>query len=173
MKTYAEEKEDYVFYDHQFEGEKIAETIMRRLRFSNAEIETAQVLIRDHMFNLTPDLSKKGVRRLVRRVGAERIRDLLRLRIADRLGNRSNPRTLEPHFKKLVRQIREIERDEECLHVRDLAIGGEDLIARGLKPGPIFREILNDLLEKVLDDPSFNTPEKLNRLVDEWLQMRK
>ena len=170
MKAFAEEKDDYVFYDHQFEGESMAEEIMRRLRFSNSEIETAQVLIREHMFNLTPDLSKKGVRRLVRRVGAERIRDLLRLRIADRLGNRSNPRTLEPHFKKLIRQIREIERDEECLHIKDLAIGGKELIARGLRPGPVFSKILNALLERVLDDPSLNTPEDLNQLVDEWLR---
>ncbi len=170
MKTYAEEKEDYVFYDHQFEGEKMAEEIMRRLRFSNSEIDAARVLIREHMFNLTPDLSKKGVRRLLRRVGSDRIRDLLRLRIADRLGNKNNPRTLEPHFKDLIRQIREIERDEECLHVQDLAIGGNDLIARGLEPGPIFSEILNSLLEKVLDDPSLNTRERLNELVDEWLR---
>jgi tRNA nucleotidyltransferase (CCA-adding enzyme) len=169
-KYFNEGKQDYVFYDHQFKSADVAERIMKRLRFPTKEITQAKVLIREHMFNVTPEMTPKAVRRLMRRVGTRNLRPFLRLRIADRRGNRLNKPGLEPHFRRLVGMIREIERSEECLEVRDLAIGGEDLKQLGLTPGPVFTEILNHLLEQVLDDPVRNNRETLLALVDEWLQ---
>tara|TARA_B100001123_G_C14675887_1_gene775404 strand:+ start:66 stop:329 length:264 start_codon:yes stop_codon:yes gene_type:complete len=42
------------------------------------------------------------------------------------------------------------------LKVDDLAIDGGDLKRMGLKPGPVFGEILNELLEHVLEEPQRN-----------------
>ena len=42
------------------------------------------------------------------------------------------------------------------LVVGDLAIDGRDLIALGLKPGPVFRDVLQQLLDWVLEEPSRN-----------------
>lgn len=47
------------------------------------------------------------------------------------------------------------------LSVGDLAISGRDLISLGLKPGPHFGVILERLLDRVLDDPSANDPDRL------------
>ncbi len=47
------------------------------------------------------------------------------------------------------------------LAVGDLALDGRDLISLGLRPGPRFGEILDELLDWVLDDPSRNQTELL------------
>ena len=42
------------------------------------------------------------------------------------------------------------------LTISDLALDGHDLIRMGLHPGPDFAQILNDLLDFVLEDPTQN-----------------
>jgi tRNA nucleotidyltransferase (CCA-adding enzyme) len=41
--------------------------------------------------------------------------------------------------------------------VADLAIGGDELRAAGVKPGPGMRRVLEHLLDAVVEDPSRNT----------------
>jgi hypothetical protein len=41
--------------------------------------------------------------------------------------------------------------------LRDLAIGGDDLIALGYRPGPAIGQTLQTLLDEVVHDPSLNT----------------
>jgi tRNA nucleotidyltransferase (CCA-adding enzyme) len=43
----------------------------------------------------------------------------------------------------------------------DLQVGGDDLRRMGIPAGPIYAKILNALLERVLEDPARNTPERL------------
>lgn len=171
-KRWMEDKEDYVFYGHQFPSAELAVEIMKRLRFSVKEIETARVIIENHMVRLGSDASPGSIRRLMRRVGRENIRSFLRLRIADRKGNRLKGPGLEPGMVHVIRTIRRIERDLDALKVTDLAIGGNDLIDMGLRPGPIFSEILDILLERVLDDPKMNTREVLLPLAAEIARSR-
>lgn len=168
-KQFSEEKQDFVFYEHQFESADLARRIMRRLRFPARDIDRAEVLIREHMFHIAGDISARAVRRFIRRLGWENVRPFLRMRMADRKGNRYNPPGFEPHFRRFVRMIRQIERSEACLEVRDLAIGGKELKALGLEPGPVYSEILNHLLEQVLDDPTRNERDTLLGLARQWL----
>jgi hypothetical protein len=51
--------------------------------------------------------------------------------------------------------------------VADLAIDGGDLLAMGIAPGPAMGEILRQLLDEVMEDPSRNTRESLCTLVRE------
>lgn len=164
-KTFLEERGDYVFYGHERIGAEVTDAIMRRLRFSNEEIEKAVLLVREHMFAVHDDISDAGVRRWMRRVGPDNIRDLLRLRIADRAGNRQK-KGLEPGLFDMIRRIRKVEAAEDALSVADLAIGGKDLIAMGYHPGPLFGEVLNALLDRVIEEPSLNNREDLLRLAE-------
>ena len=50
---------------------------------------------------------------------------------------------------------------------KTLAVKGKDLIDAGVKPGPQMGEILNQMLERVLDDPDLNTKEALLALLPE------
>ena len=45
----------------------------------------------------------------------------------------------------------------DCLSLKTLAVGGRDLIAAGIRPGPRIGEILEKLLADVLAHPAHNT----------------
>jgi tRNA nucleotidyltransferase/poly(A) polymerase len=171
-KHWMDDKQDYVFYGHQFPSAEKAVLMMRRLRFPTREIDMAESIIENHMVRLGPEASPSSIRRLMRRVGRENIRAFLRLRIADRKANRLKGSNLEPGLYHVIRTIRKIERDLDALKVTDLVIGGQDLIRMGLKPGPIFSEILHVLLDRVLDDPSLNTRQSLLPLASEAARAR-
>ncbi|HYO46280.1 MAG TPA: hypothetical protein VEY33_06275, partial [Gemmatimonadota bacterium] len=108
-----------------------------------------------------------AVRRWIRRVGEENVWDLYRLHLADWRGNRS--RGHERPLVERFRRVRAVLQARHALRVEDLAIGGEDLIAIGLSPGPLFGEVLAAALERVVEDPSLNTREGLLGLVREEL----
>lgn len=155
-KQYLKRKGDYVFYRHQYASKRMAKRIMRRLRFSNKAIDDAVAVVENHMYNLQPGLSDGAIRRFVRKVGRERISGFLRLRMADRRGNRLNNDGYEVGLFHFVRRLRRIERADDALKITDLKINGHDLQELGIAPGPAYSVILNNLMETVLDDPSLN-----------------
>jgi len=54
---------------------------------------------------------------------------------------------------------------ESAVSVKDLAIGGKDLIDLGIDRGPMFGVILNGLLDRVVEDPELNDRDTLLDLV--------
>ena len=94
-------------------------------------------------------------------MGREYFRDLFRLRIADcRAGGRSR---LEATYR-MWRRVR-AELAAGAARIADLAIGGAELRALGIPPGPRFGEILRELLERVTDEPSLNERETLMGMI--------
>ena len=61
----------------------------------------------------------------------------------------------------LPRVVSSIRAAKDPLTLKDLAITGDDLIAAGVRPGPVVGETLARLLADVLDDPTRNTREQL------------
>ena len=67
-----------------------------------------------------------------------------------------------PVFLEQLRSLyEEIEREGDCLTIKDLAVNGRDLIQAGITPGPQLGLALQQLLEIVLEDPEKNTREYL------------
>jgi poly(A) polymerase/tRNA nucleotidyltransferase (CCA-adding enzyme) len=152
---------DYTFYNHEVIGARIVRRILKRLKFSNAEIEFVNNLVINHMFHYTDDWSDGAVRRFMRKVGVENIPELFILREADRIGNGSRTGLPEP-IMKLQGRIAKVIEAENAITVRDLNIDGNILMKKfDLKPGPIIGRILHELLEIVLDHPDMNTDEIL------------
>ncbi|RLC37189.1 hypothetical protein DRH27_04110, partial [Candidatus Falkowbacteria bacterium] len=76
------------FYNHEYVGERMTRKIMSRLKFSNNDIQKVTVLVRNHMFYYNADeVTAASVRRLINKVGKENLKDLIAIRIADRLGS--------------------------------------------------------------------------------------
>lgn len=152
---------DYTFYNHEVIGARIVRKILKRLKFSNAEMETVNNLVLNHMFHYTDDWSDGAVRRFMRKVGVENIPDLFVLREADRVGNGSRSGLPEP-IMILKQRIAKVIEAENAITVRDLNIDGNILMEKfDLKPGPVIGKILHELLEIVLDHPELNTCEML------------
>jgi tRNA nucleotidyltransferase (CCA-adding enzyme) len=154
---------------HEVLGARKAEDVMRRLKASNAETERVTRLVRHQRDLYPPDAPGAGVRRWLRDVGVDLVNDLFRLRFA--LWRAENPGGGRPDdLLERVAMARRAVRSRPALSTSDLALTGHDLRKLGLPPGPRFGEILNDLLERVIDDPALNERTTLEAIVrEEWL----
>ena len=151
------------FYGHAGIGGEMADGILRRLKAPNELRERVVFLIEHHMTRLEPE--KKLLRRRLARFGREKLEQLLVLQGAD-MGSKGirKPEELE-QFTTIRRVLREIDAEDSCLSLKDLAVTGHDLMALGLS-GKAIGEALNRLLEKVLDEELPNDRESLLS----WLQ---
>ena len=150
----------YTFYRHESVSEKMTRSIMRRLKYSNAEIEKTAHLVAQHMFHYDPSWTDAAVRRFIVRVGKENIDDLFALRKADVFGLTGS--YTEPNFLvEFTARIDKILKEDGAYSLKDLAVNGKDLMALGIPAGKCLGLVLHDLLETVLDDPAQNTKETL------------
>ncbi|MEJ2186344.1 MAG: CCA tRNA nucleotidyltransferase [Gemmatimonadota bacterium] len=148
---------------HEVLGARLAQDVMGRLKASNADTERLTRLVRHQRDLFPPDAPDAGVRRWLRHVGADLARDLFRLRFALWRGAHADGRPDD--LLERWRMAHAVLRDRPALGVADLAIDGHDLQELGLEPGPRFREILDELLERVTDEPDLNQRAALLELV--------
>lgn len=158
------------FVGHEQLGARTAEAMMRRLKASNQHTERVARLVRLQSELFPPDAPDPVVRRWLMHVGTDLAPDLFRLSFALW---RSRHRRFRPAARggaapgdlvQRARHVRRIQREHPPTTVVDLAIGGEDLRALGLEPGPRYGEILRRLLDRVLERPELNTRESLLEL---------
>lgn len=158
-RRWSDEKKDWTFHGHEVVGARMAEKILRDLRLPAETIRTVRSLIRWHMFFSDPDtVTLSAVRRTIRNVGVEHIKNLLNLRICDRVGT-GRPKEQPFRLRKYMSMVDEAMRDP--VSVSMLKLDGSHLVALGEKPGPRIGWILHALLEEVLDDPKKNSAEYL------------
>jgi poly(A) polymerase/tRNA nucleotidyltransferase (CCA-adding enzyme) len=161
---------DFTFYNHEVVGSKMARKIMKRLKFSNEQIEIVNNLILNHMFHYTDEWTDGAVRRFIRKVGLDNIENIFTLRMADRKGNGAR-KGLPAPIERLKKRIDHVIEQENAFSVRDLDINGNVIMNEfDIKPGPIIGKILNELLEMVLDNPELNEREKLIAKAREMLK---
>lgn len=163
------------FYGHPAVSERLAQNVLRRLRFDNGTARKVKLLVGLHddyprikgetLQKLTEGknaVEKKTVRRIAHNAGRELFWPLMDVFRADVLAQSSFRRAEK---LLLIEQIcaayREIEKDGECLSVKELAADGKDLIRAGMQPGPEIGQTLERMLRDVLDEPSHNTKEYL------------
>ncbi|MBD3383178.1 MAG: HD domain-containing protein [candidate division Zixibacteria bacterium] len=155
------------FYGHEVMGAKMASEVLSRLRFSNHVIEDVMALIRTHMF--TSELSDKGVRRLIRKVGPELVFDLLDLRRADVIAQGMGNTT--PDIDLLEKRIHTELDNKTPLGLSQLAVNGNDIMQEfNLRQSPHVGEILNHLLDYVLEFPDQNEKEILMDIARKYMQ---
>ena len=121
------------FSGHDRLGAEMTEEIMRRLRFSGAEIEATVEMVRQHM--VFKDVPKMRVAKLKRFMARPTFEDELELHRVDCEGSH---RMLD-NYEFLLRKREEFA-NEPIIPLP--LVRGDDLIALGLKPGPKFGEIL-------------------------------
>ncbi|MGI6206473.1 MAG: CCA tRNA nucleotidyltransferase [Anaerovoracaceae bacterium] len=139
------------FKGHQAAGAEMAETILRRMRFSNEIVNTVTELIRDHDMKLQP--LKPVIRKALVQLGPERLDMLLEVQEADSAGKREKYRTATSQRVNSVREMmREIIADGDCISLRDLAVNGDDLRNAGITDGKTIGTALSYLLDEVIND---------------------
>lgn len=169
-RRWSDEKKDWTFHGHEVVGSRVTKKALEDLRFSRETIDKIVKLVRWHMFFSDPEqITLSAVRRMIKNVGEENIWDLLNLRICDRIGT-GRPKEQPFRFRKYKAMVDQALRDP--ISVSMLKTDGKHIMEKfNEKPGPKIGYALHSLLEEVLDDPTLNTNEYLDKRTEELLKM--
>ena len=155
-----------IFHGHEKASAEVALRACRRLRMPKRETCRIVELVRMHMV-FGEEVGKKAVRRWAAANGEDWVRDLILLRRADHVASGGDPGD-NPFADRLERLLDEVVAEGSAFTVRDLAIGGREVMAAtGLAPGPKVGEVLQRLLERVLEAPELNEEKRLIELARE------
>lgn len=147
------------FYGHPIVSKDITRKIMRRLRYSNDEVDEVSWLVEYHDYEI--GLTKKSVRRLLTKCYSIELFDkLLKLKNADR----NDHINLDPNYIEYVNKIKEIKdliiEEDSAFTLKQLAINGLDVISLGFG-GKDIGKILNEVLDVVIEEKVENNKESL------------
>lgn len=147
------------FYNHVQRGEEIAWQIMGRLRFSGSDMETVLELIRCHMlFMNVKEMRPSRLKRFLRMPDFLLHLELHRL---DCLGSHG----LLDNYEFCKAKLYEIPEGE--LRPPRL-VTGNDLIAMGFKPGPLFGKILREVEDAQLNGNICSAEDARRLVADRW-----
>ncbi|MDR2578518.1 MAG: CCA tRNA nucleotidyltransferase [Chitinispirillales bacterium] len=131
------------FNNHHHAGARMSENILKRLRAPNALIDAVVSIVENHMNFM--NVSKMRLSTLKKFLSRETIRDELELHRADCLSSHGEL----DNYDFIKEQL-------ETFKVEEIKpppfVTGKDLIALGLKPGPIFGRILGEVYDLQLED---------------------
>ncbi|MEP6638855.1 MAG: HD domain-containing protein [Chloroflexota bacterium] len=146
------------FLRHDEVGGELAGSFLHRLHAPRIVQSRVVDLVRLHMFSYEPNWSDAAVRRFIGKMtslGDGMIDDLLTLREADNVGS-GLPATAGRLDELRARIVVELAGDA-VLDRSGLAVNGQDLMTElGIEQGPRLGRILDELLERVIADPSVN-----------------
>jgi len=152
-------KPGYSTRSHEQVSAELAAQALSRLRYPNELRGRVLRIVRGHMIDPGRGDPVRA-RRLLARYGKRLALELLDHKEADLRGKREAPP--EAELERLARFRRMVEHEVKSPHrLRDLAVGGDDLISLGYEPGPRIGKALQTLLDEVIRDPANNTREQL------------
>ena len=162
MKT-VDEKGVAHFKMHDIKGAEMTKQILRRLKFDNDTMNKVVKLVQYHDYRMPAE--PKNVRRAMNKIGEDLFPYYLEVREADTL---AQSEYLQEEKLQNIKDVRHCYEDilakKECVSLRTLAVTGSDLIENGMKPGKEIGIVLNKLLEIVIENPEYNTKDKLLEL---------
>ncbi|MGR3176292.1 MAG: CCA tRNA nucleotidyltransferase [Candidatus Scalindua sp.] len=142
------------FNNHDNIGAKMAEKICERLRMSNAEKERITWLVKRHLYlRHAQQMRISKLKRLFAHEGYPELAELYKVDSLASTGDLEDYNFCQNMFEEL---------QEEEIKPEPL-ITGNDLIAMGLKPGPIFSKILDAIKDDQLEQKITTKEEALKK----------
>lgn len=135
-----------------------ASEILRELKMDNDTIHQTEKIV--SLWREKIPVEKAEVRRLMSHLPLELFNDLL-----DFWGIFCKEEDKE-QLMLVRRSSEEILSSGDCIHLKDLAITGRDLLETGRRPGPEIGKILDRLFQVVLEDPQCNRREILLEMAE-------
>ena len=147
------------FDNHVEVGAKMAEEILGRLRFSSRETERVVELVRNHLrFKDFPKMRRSTQLRFLRMEGFDEHLELHRL---DCLASHGDLTNYELARRMLI--------ETPPAEIKPaLLLGGDDLIAEGYKPGPLFKQILQTVEDAQLEGKITSRDEALRLVAEQF-----
>lgn len=145
--------ERVTFYGHTEQGAAMAETVLKRLKRGRAVWERVSYLVRNHLRHVqAPEMRLSTLKRYLREEGIGELLELARIDALSSNGDLS-------YYRFCKERLAELE-DEEIRPAP--LVRGDDLIAMGLTPGPIFSVILRQVEDQQLGGELHSREEALD-----------
>ena len=157
------------FPGHAGEGAIITEKVMTRLRFPAKEIKDVELLVKYHDSFWEP--TKRNTKNLLSNLGDELFFEIVELRKSDIAAQAARK---DNSIEELMEFYHQIKEENAAIKLKDLAIGGNDLINEfKIAPSPLFGKVLNTLLEMVMDEQIANERDSLIAAAEKIIQNEK
>lgn len=147
------------FYGHEDAGEKIVEDVMRRLKYPVELITAVKIGVRNHMRlkhggDDAVNLTDKTLRKFTSEVG-DQLENTLDLIHADNVAH-SEASSMPNQIKNVRDRLDKLNISSDTPSKPKLPINGKDLIDLGIKPGPIFTEIMTAVTDAWFENPQLS-----------------
>lgn len=171
--TKSQDEEGYDhFYNHQIVGAEMANKTLRSLKLDNDTRKKVVNLVRFH--DERPVLKEKKVRKCIVETGLEAFPNIFAVKRADTLAQSMYKREEKLRYiDDFEAMYNDIVSKGQCLRIADMKISGKDLIEMGVRQGPDIGDILQELFEDVLNNPSHNEEQYLKERATKLLLKRK
>ncbi|WP_295720232.1 HD domain-containing protein [uncultured Oscillibacter sp.] len=136
------------FRGHPVQSARMAEQMLRRLRFDNRTRACIVRLVEWHDRPIAA--TDPAVRRCLRALGEEDLRRLLAVKRADNLAQAPAYQDRQRELDRVEAVLDRLVEENACVSLRQLAVSGRDLLALGYV-GPAVGRELNQLLDAVVD----------------------
>lgn len=151
------------FYEHEKVGVDVVRKIMFRLKYPNEIIDSVISGVENHMRlkqagDDASNLNDKTLRKFAVRVG-DNLEDILDLIHADNISH-ADPNALANQITNIRERLKKLNMNIDNNRPK-LPINGNDLIKMGIKPGPIFKDILGAVEDAWYENPDITKEEAL------------
>ena len=155
------------FYGHDKVGGKMADDIMKRLKFDNYTKDIVVKLVSLHCAWI--DDSETAIKRFMNRHSQEILFLLLELKKADERAKHPSCLQRVEYLDNIDKLAREIVERKECFSIKSLDISGHDLMEIGYRQGKELGMCLHILLDEVMSGNIQNDHQVLLKRSEELL----
>ena len=147
-------------WGHQKASCRIAEEALAYLKTDNTTRDRVLLLVECHDWPLSTE--RTLLKRRLNKFGEEALYQLIDVQRADNLGKGTLPvAEVEGRFAEIREALTALIAEQPCVTLRDMAVGGRELMAAGIASGKALGETLNWLLGEVLNERLPNEREAL------------
>ena len=151
------------YYNHNEVGYNIVVPLLKGLKFTNKDVDFISTLVKYHDSNFIGD-SEKSVKKLIKKVGEDKIESLLVIMLADKQSQNMSCAT--PYYLNLIRAMDTYQalkdKHELAAESSNLAVNGKDIIeVFNIEPSPLIGDLIRTASEAVDDGVIENTKEDI------------
>ena len=150
------------FYGHEEVGEKIVGDVMTRLKYPNELIDAVKLGVRNHMIlkqagNAGVKINDKTLLKFRNEMG-DQLENMLNVMHADNIAH-SDASSMPNQITAIRNRLNNL---KTIPTKPKLPINGNDLIQLGIKPGPVFTDILKKITDAWYENPALSKEDALN-----------
>jgi len=169
--TYKFENGEVTFHGHDYVGSKIVNSIGKRMRIANEIYKTISLIVAEHMHPhllATPNVTRRAIYRYYKRT-CDWAFPIILVAYVDALATPLKAEGVAGQLR-LAKKLEDfLKQQEEEQKKAPRLITGYDLMEKGLKPGPIYKVILQEI-EELRAEGKIRSREEALAILDEIIK---